>query len=288
MVAARTLPHERILFVSASGNGHCLRVGVYEHRGKSFRELWSVREMPDGAGFCRESPCTNPSASATKKGEVAISIPFRDKTTDVEDCDQVRSFTYRPSRKTYKLASQQSGQAHCDLNTYQRALDTVFSLAVNAERVATVQVLPSFHPEWAIAFDRTPNGLIVSRITLQKQLWLQLGLGSQSPSKLPSQCVELAKAATVERATVPLARESAQRFIDDLAKMDFVTDACPRQKDGTCALVEDGVDYVVQFDDGPSVRLTDVSVFVGMRSENPSLSNWVTELLGEIGPPARK
>jgi hypothetical protein len=288
MVDATTLPHERILFVSTSGNGHCLSVGVYEQKGKGYREVWSVEEMPSGAGFCHESPCTNPTASATKKGEVTITFPFRDKDANVEDCDHVRVFAYRPNQKTYQLASEQTAPARCGLETYQRALDIVFGHAINGERVATVEILPSFEPETAIAFERTPNGLMVNRITFRKQLWLQLGLGAPGPAKTPSQCIGLAKAADVERAFVTLPRESAQRFIDDLAGMDFITDRCPRYKEGTCAYVLDGVNYIVHFEDGPSARLTDVSASSGMRSENPALSSWVMNLLREIGPPAPK
>jgi hypothetical protein len=176
----------------------------------------------------------------------------------------------------------------CNLDTYHRALDFVFGQTINGERVATVQVLPAFQSEWAIAFDKTPDGLVVSRITFRKQLWLLLGLGGPGAARTASQCIELAKAVPVERASVPLPRDSAQRFIDDLAKLDFATDRCPRNKDETCAYIMDGVDYLVQFRDGRSARLTDVSAYSGMKSENPALSNWVTELLKESSPPAPK
>ena len=210
-VDIRTLAQKRILFVSASGSQHCLHVGVYEHSGKDFRELWSVRETPDGAGLCRDSACENPRAWVTGKHEVTVTVPFRDSTADVVECDHVRQYTYRWAATTYQLASQKSVQASCDVNTYRRALDLVFGPAANAERTATIQILPSFHPEWAIALDRTPNGLIVSRIALQMSLWPQLFLSIQL-RKSPSQCIEEAKTAPVQRAIVPLSSESAQRF----------------------------------------------------------------------------
>jgi hypothetical protein len=109
------------------------------------------------------------------------------------------------------------------------------------------------------------------------------GFGCPRSTKTPSQCVELARAAALERTPVPLS--SAQRFIDNLSKMDFVTDLCPRHKDATCAGIMDGTNYIVQFEGGLSVRLTDVGGFSGMKSENPALSNWVTALLKEIGLP---
>jgi hypothetical protein len=288
MVDSRTLPHERVLFVSVSGNRHCLIVGVYQHRGRDFRELWSTREMPDGGDFCSESPCPNSRVFATQKGEVTIGVFPHDKDAGAEECDHVRVLTYRPVGKTYQLVNQKTAPAYCGLDNYQQTLDMVLGRAVDGERVATVQILPSFQPETAIAFDRTPNGLVVSRITFRKQLWAQLGLGAGGPAKTPSQCIELAKAAALERTPVPIPRELAQRFIDDLAKMDFATDRCPRHKDGTCAGVLDGLAYVIQFKDSRSARLTEVSAFSGMKSENPALSNWVTELLKEIGPPAAK
>jgi hypothetical protein len=174
------------------------------------------------------------------------------------------------------------------LDTYQKALDTVFDQSTNAERIVTLQVIPSFQPEWAVVFDRTPDGLVVSRVTLRKPLWPQILRGGSGSPMTASQSIELAKAAAVVRTPLPLPRESAQRFIDDLAKMDFTTDHCPRNKNGTCALIADGVMYVVQLRDGRSARLTGFGDLSGVRSENPALSNWVTELLKETSPPARK
>lgn len=286
MVDSRTLPHERILFVSASGNRHCLIVGVYEHRGRDFRELWSVREMPDSGEFCSELPCPNSRVFATQKGEVTIGVFPHDKDAGAEECDHVKVLTYRPVGKTYQLMSQKTTPAYCSPDTYQQALDMVLGRAVDGERVATVQILPSFHPETAIAFDRTRNGLVVSRITFRKQLWVQLGLGAPGPAKTRSHCIELAKAAAVESTPVHLPGELAYRFLDDIVKMDFATDRCPRRKNGNCAYLEDGVSYVIQLKDGRSARLTEVSDISGMKSENPALSNWVTELLKEIGPSA--
>ena len=181
----------------------------------------------------------------------------------------------------YRVVAQ---QAKCDVDTYQKTLNAVFSQVTRGERVATVQVLPSFEAEWAIAFDVTPEGLVVSRISFRKQLWSQWFCGPDAATPTPSQRIELAKAIE-ERTPVPLARESAQRFIDGLARMDFSTDRCPRNSDGSCAYLRDGVVYVVQFKDGRSARLTDVTDLNGMSSENPTLSNWVTELLKESFPP---
>ena len=181
----------------------------------------------------------------------------------------------------YRVVAQQS---NCNVDTYHKTLDVVFRQATKGERVVTVQVLPSFKVEWAIVFDTTPDGLVVSRISFRKQLWSQLFCGPGAVTTTASQRIELAEAAE-ERTPVPLPRESAQRFIDDLAKIDFSTDRCPRDKDGSCFDMLDGVRYVVQLGDGRSARLTNVTALTGARSENPALSNWVTELLQESSPP---
>jgi Oxidoreductase molybdopterin binding domain len=46
-------------------------------------------------------------------------------------------------------------QADCAMDTYQKTLDIVFSQATAGKRVATVKILRSFQPEWAIVFDAT-------------------------------------------------------------------------------------------------------------------------------------
>lgn len=178
----------------------------------------------------------------------------------------------------YRVVAQQD----CAMETYQKTLDIVFNEATAGKRVATIQVLRSFLPEWAIAFDATPEGLVVSRTSFRKQLWERFSGGSAV--KTPSECVEMAKAGA-ETTPVPLPREWAQRFIDDLAKIDLSTDSCARNKNGSCVQMYDGDNYLVQLEDGRSVRLTDVANLNGAKSENPALSSWVTELLKTSFPP---
>src|SRR6476620_4085885 len=43
-IDAKTLRHGGILFVTASGSGHCLHVSVYLHHGRGFNEIWSASE----------------------------------------------------------------------------------------------------------------------------------------------------------------------------------------------------------------------------------------------------
>lgn len=276
-VDAKTLPHGRILFVSSFGTGHCLNVGVYERHGKDFFNVWPVARPSDDLGICRELPCKDPVVRATKKGSVIIEAPLRDETADMGECDHIRVFTYVPAGKGYQLASEKTANAYCNPDTYHWALDIVFGEHADSGRIATVQLLPSSQKESAIAFDMTSSGLSVSRLSLKAQLWTQFGIFVGAP-KTPSQCIAVAMAASVEKTPLPLPKETAQRLIDELGRMDFVSYRCPRESDGTCGYVEDGTRYTVEYKDRPSIQLTDVSAS-GMRSENPALSNWVSDLL---------
>jgi hypothetical protein len=76
------------------------------------------------------------------------------------------------------------------------------------------------HANAAIVFDRTPDGLVVSRITFQKKLWTQLDLDGPGASKTPSQCVELTESAVRQTIAFPPPAERAQGFLDKLAKIN--------------------------------------------------------------------
>jgi hypothetical protein len=51
----------------------------------------------------------------------------------------------------------------------------------------------------------------------------------------------------------------------------------PRRKQ--CALIDDGTDYVVQTNDGHSLRITEIGNVKGIQSENAALLDWVRALL---------
>jgi hypothetical protein len=77
-----------VLLVTASGNGHCLELTVFERERDEFQRVWSTDGTPSGAGFCRESP-RDPEAFASTDGRIVVKIPIfdynkrTDKSTDI-------------------------------------------------------------------------------------------------------------------------------------------------------------------------------------------------------------
>jgi hypothetical protein len=75
-----------ILFVEA-GSGRRMRVHVFERTAQSFKEVWSLSEMPrhswsaaettngSGQGICRQAP-RDPSARATPDGRIVVEVPI--------------------------------------------------------------------------------------------------------------------------------------------------------------------------------------------------------------------
>ena len=281
MIDARTLPGERILFVTAFGSGHCLHVKVFRHRGRGFEELWSESETPDGGGFCHPSICSSASVSATRKNQVVVTVPIQLEGAPMGICDDNLVLTYRATGKTYALAGTEHRASRCGQEAYQIALQMAFADPDEAapgsvERLVTVHVYPSFRPESAITFERTASGVTISRLAFSRQAWRRLDVFTRNLT--PSQCIAEAKSIPIERSRVNISPGDAQRLLDELSKIDMNTDRCPRGPDGSCALIFDGTSYAVILEDGRLLRLVDVSGLKHVRSENPALLHWVTSL----------
>jgi hypothetical protein len=182
-------------------------------------------------------------------------------------CDEVTRLTYRPEGKGYELVEARRVAADCNLWTEGR------------KRAVTIEVVPTSRQEWAVAFEETSEGVSVSKISLDHQLWGQLGLRGSHPNRTPSQCVQMAKEAAVTRRSVPISKEEAERLLGELGKIDLRGDRCPRDAAGRCAYILDGTSYYVQLPHRPAVRLTEVGHSSDHRSENPKLSDWVLDVL---------
>jgi hypothetical protein len=65
----------------------------------------------------------------------------------------------------------------CGLGTYYDSLDLAFKNATQdeGETLVTVQVLPSFHREYALVLKRVGQKVTLLHATLEKELWTQLG-----------------------------------------------------------------------------------------------------------------
>ena len=281
MIDARTLPGERILFVTAVGSGHCLDVNVFQHRVRGFKLLWSESETPDGGGFCHPSVCGSATVSATRKNQVVVTVPIQLEGAPMGVCDNNLILTYRGIGKTYSLVGTEHRASRCGAEAYQVALQMAFadpdeSAPESVERLVTVHVFPSFKPESAITFEKTANGLTISRLAFRQQAWRQLAVFDRNLT--PSQCIAEAKSIPIERTRVNISPGDAQRLLDELSRIDLNTDSCPRLPDGSCALIFHGTSFTVVLEDGRRLHLIDVSGMKHVRSENPALLHWITSL----------
>lgn len=90
---------KHVLMVTTSGNGHCLRLIVFEREGETFQRLWSIDETPSGSGFCRASP-KNPEAFATVDGQIVVRIPVFDYNKNIDKSTDI--YTYVWTGKKYE------------------------------------------------------------------------------------------------------------------------------------------------------------------------------------------
>jgi len=277
-IDAKTLPRGRIVLVTAAGSGHCLTVNVFSRSG--FHRLLSVSETPDGAGFCHPSVCRNAKVFAGKKNRIEVVVPVQLEGAPMGVCDENIVLTYAGKGKTYALVETKHWPAQCGLDAYELALQMAFAgpddPAPAVERLVTVLRKPSFGPESAIAFEKPPDGLVVSRLAFKTQAWAALSILTKRQT--PSQCIATAKALPMERRAVNISAGDVQRLLDELKGIDLNMDSCPRKPDGECAYPLDGTSYTVILEDGRPLRMTDVEGLKGWRSENPALSRWVTDL----------
>jgi hypothetical protein len=166
----------------------------------------------------------------------------------------------------------------CGLGTYHDSLDLAFrnATAGGDETLVTVQVLPSFHREYALVLKQAGPEVKLMRATFEKQLWTQLG--PLTDNKTRQQCLDLALAAKIETVELPAQADAAAQSWTAFRNIDLDTDSCPR-RGKQCALILDGTEYIVQTGDGRFVRVVEIGNSKGIKSENPALLGWVRTLL---------
>ncbi|CAN5407510.1 hypothetical protein BH20ACI2_BH20ACI2_14240 [soil metagenome] len=92
-----------VLLVTAAGNGHCLELIIFGRKGDEFQRIWSVSEMPDGAGLCRDSPI-DPKAYVAANQEIIVEIPVFDYIRNVSGATKLSKYEW--NGRTYELAGQ--------------------------------------------------------------------------------------------------------------------------------------------------------------------------------------
>ena len=80
---ATSLKSRNHILFAEMGNGHCMRVHVFERTSTGFTEVWSLAEIPRhswsppnraGNGICSQSPKL-PGARATPDGRIVVEVP---------------------------------------------------------------------------------------------------------------------------------------------------------------------------------------------------------------------
>lgn len=170
----------------------------------------------------------------------------------------------------------------CGLGTYQDSLDLAFQQATSGvgETLVTVEVLPSFRREYALTLKRVGPDIKLLRSTLKKQLWTLLGPLTDNKSR--QQCLNLALAAKVDTVDVPASADTTAQSWSAFSSINLETDTCPR-RGKQCSLLLDGIDYIVQTNDGRSIRVTEIGNLKGITSENAALLDWVRGLIQMAG-----
>jgi hypothetical protein len=278
LIDSRSLGRGQVLLVTNTGDLHCLNVELYGRRwNNAFRKLWSVDATPTNKAFCRPRTCRKPSVSVVKKGEISVMLPRAVSPADIA-CDENEVLTYKWRKRSYELTADQTIPAQCGLDSYDHAVNLEFDQAIGAgEALAMVEVLPSFRPEYAIAIQRTSDGISVYRLQARQPLAGELGLFTKRQTA--SQCIEYARTVSVDRTVIPMPSQQVEDFISTLQKIDFQTDRCPRRRTGDCAFFLDGTSIVVRRLGGATARLTDIDGSNNVISENLELYRWAKKFL---------
>jgi len=165
------------------------------------------------------------------------------------------------------------------LGTYHDSLDLAFKKATSGdgETLVTVQVLPSLHREYALTLKQVGTEIRLLRTAFDKQLWTQLG-PPVTGGKTRQQCLDSALAAKVDTVDIPASADTTAQSWSAFRNINLETDTCPR-RGKQCALFEDGTDYIVQTNDGRSIRIREVGNSKEIKSENAALLDWVRALI---------
>jgi hypothetical protein len=108
--AASLRSRNQVLFVTHSGNGHCLHLYVFRNAGKENKALWELSGLPSEGGICREQMLPYPTAYARPTGDIVVQLPTgaawvkRERLGDYPVSTALMVYTYRWDDATYKLA----------------------------------------------------------------------------------------------------------------------------------------------------------------------------------------
>jgi hypothetical protein len=274
---------DRYLVTTVAGEAECMKLGVYEKTKGEFRTIWSVDSLPDGEKLCGDIFCPRPWVTMTKDAGIRIDASSRGKNSESSACSVAIHLTYSPTGHNYELSENRREARKCDVWTYEQSLGEAFGATPgNSDRILTIEIVPSFHNEWAIAFEKSPNGITVSKISFDNHLWTKLTPGAPGAPRTMKACSWIAKDSPTKKEVVPVKQEKISKFLDDLAKVDLQMDRCSRNQKGNCVYMMDGIEYYVILPNRRPRRISGWRDSSSAKSENPALSTWVYQVLGAI------
>jgi hypothetical protein len=271
---------DRYLVTTVAGEAECMKLGVYEKTKGGFRRVWSADRLPNGEALCGGIVCPRPWVMMTKDAGIRTEASSRGKNVTNEACSLVIHLTYSPKGPGYELSENRTETRKCDFWTYHQSLGEAFgATSENRNRILTVEIVPSFLNEWAIVFDKSPNGITVSKISFDKHLWTTLALGAPGPGKTAEGCLWIAKHSPTTREAVLIEREKVSKFLADFERVDLHMDRCSRNASGNCVYMADGTAYYVVLPNRQARRVSGWGGASDTKNENPQLAEWVREVI---------
>jgi hypothetical protein len=268
------------LLVTVKANG-CLNISVYGE-GWHFKQIWSTDKLPNGSDICQQPACPEPRVSVGARHEIDIMI-FSRSTPTKPICDRYSSASYIPKGSSFELSDQDAGTTMCrSSDAYRAGLNVALRQAAGpGELLVIVENLPALSPDrYALVLQRRSDGVRMLRLEWQREAWSRAAYAWNNTATT-EECFSQAASFPVTVTALDISQKRMQELVTTLEQEDLRSDRCARRADRECAMILDGRAFSVQVGDNAPILLTDVKGLRGYASENPQLSEWVYELLGE-------
>jgi hypothetical protein len=160
----------------------------------------------------------------------------------------------------------------CGQGTYHDGVNVAFANATVGlgETLVTLQVLPSFEPEYALILKQAGSDLKLVRISFDEQLWGQFGRPARI-QKTRQDCLDIAKTAKMNTTEVQASPQTIKQLWTTFNNINLTMKRLHFDS-------LDGTTYIVQTKDGRSLVLLNAED-KGFASENRALRTWVRSLL---------
>ncbi len=276
LVDAKTLKHSEIFIDVYSKDSRCLTAEVFLHHWGAFHFLWSLSEEPGGGRLCRLPNCPVPTATTPTSGEIVVTVPAHRDGARYNVCDDNRFLIYRPAGRSFQFASEQRLPSVEDCSQFYYS---VFFQTDESKRLAWIEVEPIGGRDSVILFQSASDGPVIDYFGMPGPAWSPGDEPRNRNLITPSECIDKAMSAPLERTRIPLTGAQVQAILDSITKIDVRTDDCDRDRSGKCALFIDSDDFVVGLPNRTWFMMTNLHKSTQIRSANPALTAWLDSLM---------